>query len=87
MDVEFDPDKDVANVKNHGLSLVEARAFDLDSATVIVDDRVDYGEVRDRAFGRIDELGYCLMFTVRPPTLRLISFRRAHEKEMRRHGQ
>jgi uncharacterized DUF497 family protein len=51
---------------------------------VIEDDRFDYGERRLRAYGRIDGLGHCIVFTLRGETMRLISFRRAHEKELRR---
>jgi uncharacterized DUF497 family protein len=38
-----------------------------------------------RAFGRINGEGRCIVYTVTASTLRLISFRRAHEKEMRRY--
>lgn len=87
MDIEFDPAKDAVNVAKHGLSLADASMLDLPAAIVLVDDRADYGEVRYRAFGRIAGEGFCLAFTVRGTTLRPISFRRAHEKEMTRHGR
>lgn len=87
MDIEFDPAKDALNIEKHGLSLAAAAGLDLLTAAVMVDDRVDYGEVRYRAYGRIDGEGYCLAFAIRDTTLRPISFRRAHEKEMRRYGQ
>ena len=56
-------------------------------AAVFVDDRRDFGETRFRAFGRIDGQGFCLAFTVRDTAVRPISFRRAHEKEMRKYGR
>ena len=58
----------------------------MSEAVVEVDDRYDYRETRFCAFGRIDALGYCLAFTYRGTVIRVISFRRAHEKEMRRYG-
>lgn len=85
MKIEFDPAKDDANIAKHGLSLAEAVEFDMAGATVLADDRYDYGETRFRAFGRIDGEGYCLAFTIRQDAVRIISFRRAHEKEMRRY--
>lgn len=85
MNIEFDPAKDAANIEKHGVSLADAAMFDLSAAVVVIDDRYDYSETRYRAFGRIDGLGYCLVFTLMGQTLRLISFRRAHEKEMRRY--
>lgn len=85
MDIEFDPAKDERNIAEHGLSFVNFTGFDAEPI-VVTDDRFDYGEVRYRAFGRIGGKGHCLVFTLRGETMRLISFRRAHEKEMRRHG-
>lgn len=87
MAVEFDADKDAANVAKHGLSLADAGMLDLTEAEVVADGRSDYGETRYRAFGRIGNGGYCLAFTVRGTVLRPISFRRAHEKEMKRYGR
>jgi len=87
MKIEFDPEKDAANIAKHGMSLVDAGMLDLPEAAVIVDERSDYGEVRYRAFGRIEGEGYCLAFTLRGTVLRPISFRRAHEKEMKRYGK
>lgn len=86
MEVEFDPDKDAANILKHGLSLGDFAGWDGD-ATALVDGRREYGELRFRAFGRIFGLGYCIVFTMRETVMRLISFRRAHEKEMRRYEQ
>ena len=84
MDYEFDPAKDEANFARHRLRLSDFAGFDMKPA-VAEDERVDYGEPRFRAFGRIDGKGYCLVYTERDTGLRLISFRRAHEKEMRRY--
>jgi len=86
MEVTFDPAKDAANIAKHGLSLADATGFDLANALVVADDRYDYGEARFRAFGRVDGQARCLVFAVRSDEIRAISYRRAHEKEMRRHG-
>ncbi|MCA1662026.1 MAG: BrnT family toxin [Novosphingobium sp.] len=87
MAVEFDRAKDAINIAKHGLSLADADMLDLLSAHVEVDARTEYGEPRYRAFGRIEGEGYCLAYTVRGTTLRPISFRRAHDREMRRYGR
>lgn len=84
VEIDFDPAKDAANIAKHGLSLADFRGFDGDPA-IREDDRYDYGEVRWQALGRIGGLGHCVVFTIMGDTTRLISFRRAHEKEMRRH--
>lgn len=87
MDIEFDPAKDAINLAKHGLSLADAAEFDLSSAAVLRDERRAYGEVRYLAFGRVDGNGRCIVFTIRASTIRVISYRRAHEKEMRRYGR
>ncbi len=85
MDIEFDPPKDEANRAKHGLSLADFSGFDA-TPLVVVDDRTDYGEPRFRALGRIGGRGHCLVYTVRDGRVRPISFRRAHEKELKPHG-
>ena len=87
MEITFDSAKDAGNVAKHGLSLADAHRFEMDEAVVEVDNRADHGEIRFRAFGRIDGEGHCLVFTIREGAIRAISFRRAHEKEMRRYGR
>jgi len=84
--IEFDPEKDAANRAKHGLSLAEFEGFDGDPVTR-VDGRRDYGEVRYRAFGRVNGQGRCVVFTLRADRMRLISYRPAREKEMRRYEQ
>ena len=85
MKVEFDPAKDVANRAKHGLSLADAADFPFEDAIVLIDDRFDYGETRYRALARSGGSGFALVFTLDGETLRPISFRRAHDKELRRH--
>jgi len=81
--MEFDPAKNEANISKHGVSL--ERAIEMDIKAVIEDDRKDYGEIRYRAFGHIDAVAHCLVFTDREGVLRAISLRRAHHKEMKRY--
>lgn len=84
--IVFDPRKDEENREKHGLGLGDFEGFDGKSVT-IQDTRRDYGENRWRTFGRINGLGYMIAFTIRDDELRLISFRRAHEKEMKAHDR
>jgi uncharacterized DUF497 family protein len=80
MEIEFDPAKDALNREKHGISL--ARASDMDILYFERDERLDYGEVRYRAWGRIDGGYCCLAFVQRNGRLRAISLRRAHRKEV-----
>lgn len=85
-EIELDSAKNEANLAKHSLALEEFDGFDAEPV-MLLDDRRDYGEVRYRAFGRIDGKGHAIAFTVTQSGLRLISFRRAHEKEMRKYEQ
>jgi len=84
MEIEFDPAKDAANLAKHGVALADFEGFDADPVE-IEDDRYDYGETRIRAFGRIGGVAHCLVYTPTSTGIRLISLRRAHDKEMRRY--
>lgn len=84
MEIEFDSDKNEANIDKHGLDFCDFEGFD-EEPVVITDTRKDYGESRYIAFGRIAGLGYSVAFTMRGQAMRIISWRRAREKEMRRY--
>ena len=87
MPIEFDPLKSRVNLTKHGLSLAEADGFDFAAAVILEDRRAEYGEVRYRAFSVMGGQGFCLVFTITgATTIRAISYRRAHRKELRRHG-
>jgi len=80
---DFDPTKDAINLAKHGISL--ARWIDLDIRAIMRTEPFDHGDPRYRAYGFIDGLAHCLVFTVRGERYRPISLRRAHAKEMRRY--
>ena len=82
--IDFDPKKEAINLSKHHVSL--ARWVDLDMKTTYIDNRKDYGEVRYRAYGFIDGIAFCFVFTNRHGLVRPISLRRAHAKEMRRYA-
>jgi uncharacterized DUF497 family protein len=83
---EWDDAKEVINRRKHGVGFALVYAFDWSSATYQVDERYEYGEERVRAFGRIESRPYCVVFTARTVTLRIISVRPMHEKEARKYG-
>lgn len=84
MQTEWNPAKNEANKAKHGLDFASFEGFDV-APVIIADDRYEYGEARFRAFGRVDGQGRCLVYTLRDGTMWIISYRRAHEKEMRRY--
>jgi uncharacterized DUF497 family protein len=82
VDLEFDPEKDEANILKHGVSLV--RAVDLEIQSFEFDLRFTV-ETRFRAYGLLDGLPHSLAFTLSGLRIRAISLRRAHLDEYRRH--
>jgi uncharacterized DUF497 family protein len=82
VDTEFDPVKDEANIAKHGISL--SRAVELAGVVVVEDTRFE--ETRYRLYGTIDGIPHCAAVTIRGNILRVINLRRAHAKELRRHG-
>ena len=83
----FDRAKSDVNEQKHGLRLEDFKGFDAGTLLTLKDERKDYGEFRYRSFGRINGLAHMIAFTIRNEELRLISFRRAHKKEMQRYGR
>jgi uncharacterized protein len=81
MIIEFDPEKNRLNKMKHGIDL--ARARDMDVLAFVIDERFE--EPRFRLYGRIDGKMCCLAATDRDGIIRVISLRRAHNKEVRRY--
>ena len=79
----WDEDKRQATLLLRGIDFAMVRDFDLTNAQIDPDLRRDYGEVRLKATGMIDGRLFILIFTPRGETLRLISLRKANEREKR----
>jgi len=89
----FDPVKDVSNRAKHGVSLALAEILFAGPHVSVSDDRFDYGEAREVAFGVIhDRLFVCVYVdrtAERDRTVerRIISLRKANKREVTRYGQ
>ena len=83
MKIEFDPDKNERNIHERGISFELARSFELEKAVIRMDWRKDYGELRFNALGYIGLRLYHMTFTLRGDTLRVISLRKANQREIR----
>ena len=84
MDVEFDAAKDEINRLKHGVSLVLGAEVLMNRIGQIDDGRRDYGEARFNAFGLVNGRLFVCTYTMRGPTYRLISVRKASKQEQRR---
>lgn len=81
MEFEWDPAKDAANRKKHGLSFdLAVRAFD--GPTLVLPGKHVGSELRSRTIGRIDNLlVVAIVHTDRDGRTRLISARPASRRE------
>ena len=85
MKIELDPEKNARNIEWRGISFEEAAQFEWESAVIIPDARLDYGEARYRAFGFIGNRLHALVFTPREGKIRVISLRKANRREVLRY--
>ena len=83
MRIEFDPTKDAANRRKHGVSLSMAGELNWESALVWVDDRFEYNEMRMIALAPKTEILYYVAFVDRGEVRRVISLRRANRREVK----
>ena len=87
MDVIYDSAKSARNIELRGLSFERAAEFDFETAAYTVDSRRDYGEIRHRALGFLDGRLYALVYVEAVIGIRVISFRKANKREVRRYEE
>lgn len=88
MEFDWDGDKNQQNIAKHGLSFGDARRI-FDGFTLdLLDNRFDYGEVREISIGMIDGLAVVTVaHTDRAGVRRIISARPATKSERKRYEQ
>lgn len=87
MHIEFDAKKNETNIGERGLSFERASDFDFDRAIIKQDVRKPYPEVRYIAVGFLDARLHVLCFTPVDHGIRVISFRKANPREVKRYEQ
>jgi uncharacterized DUF497 family protein len=85
--IVYDQAKSDRNVRERGLSFDRAADFDFETALFLLDDRRDCGESRHLAIGYVEERRHVLCFVERPGGIRVVSFRKANKREVRRYAQ
>ncbi len=83
----YDTVKDRTNRAKHGLSLALAEILVSRPYVSMTDDRFDYGERREVAFGLINDRLFVCVYTDRVAERRVISLRKANRREMKRYGE
>jgi uncharacterized DUF497 family protein len=85
MAFEWDEQKRAGNLAKHGVDFRDIPAlFDGDTLEVL-DDRKAYGETRVYCLGEIEGRVYAVAYTWRSGNRRIISARKANDRETRRY--
>lgn len=87
MDITYDSTKDAINTNKHGVSLRLANQLEWESAVIWPDTRKDYGEPRMGAIGYIGLRLYYVAFVDRDNVRRIISLRKANQREINRYAE
>lgn len=87
MRITFDPAKNERNVRERNLPFESAAEFDFENALVQTDARREYGEMRYVALGNLHGRLHVLCFTETPDGIRVISFLKANDREVRNYAK
>lgn len=82
MKFEWDDDKNLINIKKHGLDFEDAKLLFKRTLWKFEDTRFNYGEIRIVGFGYVKSRLMNVIYTeLKPDIIRIISFRRADTRE------
>lgn len=84
MKLTFDEAKRILTLAHRGLDFARANELFEGPEFTLTDDRRDYGEIRYNTFGFLDSRMVSLTWTVRDGTRRIISMRKANDREQQR---
>lgn len=87
MSISYDPNKNLSNVEKHGLDFEQVSDLDWDNAWVYEDKRNAYNEVRFIAYSTLNGRLHFVCFTETEDGIRVISFRKANNREVERYEQ
>lgn len=87
MDITFDPAKDKSNFAKHGVALADAALIKWETLYAFEDDRNEYGEARVRGYAYIGSRLYCVVFADRGDARRIISLRKANQREIKQYAK
>lgn len=81
MEYEWDEAKHKKNITKHGVDFTSMAGFDWETSITARDIRREYGETRYVSYGLIGLRLYACVYTQRNNKRRIISLRKANEKE------
>lgn len=80
---QWDEAKRASNLRKHQVDFALIEQFDWDNALTREDTRLDYHEARYVSIGPIDARLYVAVWTARGNACRLISLRKANDREVK----
>ncbi|WP_102960767.1 BrnT family toxin [Mangrovicella endophytica] len=83
---EWDEAKAATNLARHGVAFTDAATFRFDLATIVLDERLVYGEERWIATAPLAGRIHVLVYTTRGTAIRVISLRKANAREIKRYA-
>lgn len=86
MDLEWDEEKRQSSLAKHKLDFADVVHFEMDTAKHKSDLRKDYGETRFVSTGYLHGRLCVLCWTLRAGRLRIISLRKANDREQKAYG-
>jgi uncharacterized DUF497 family protein len=87
MVVSYDPNKNKRNILLHSLDFDRVSDLDWDNAWIFKDERNEYNETRFIAYSMLDKHLHVVCFTETKDGIRVISFRKANNREVKRYEQ
>jgi len=87
MQIEFDATKRAATLESRGLDMARAGEVFAGATLTVEDDRRDYGEDRFITVGFLDVAMVVVVWTRRNAGARIISMRKANDREQRLYGE
>ena len=87
MRLAYDPVKNRENIAKRGLSFDRVAELDWATARMVEDKRENYGEPRVSVMGLLNGRLHVAIITRREDAIRVISFRKANEREVKRDEQ
>jgi uncharacterized protein len=85
MELEWDEGKRQWTLQNRRLDFADVERFDPATVTTTRDDRRDYGEARFNTIGILDGVLCTFCWTLREDRIRVISLRKANDRERKRY--
>ena len=86
MDIEFDILKRTLTLAERGIDMARVGEIFERPTLTFIDDREDYGELRHITIGFLDERMVVAVWTQRVNTRRIISLRKANDREQQAYG-